>query len=100
MFTIMQHGNTTSFSGIYLFDVKTPGSTSFYCNNGFRYCNGGAKYCQTVDIPEGNVIIFPSELLHYVTRTEQRTTFSFNVNPAFCTMSTGLNFGLKKIARS
>jgi hypothetical protein len=70
------------YSGIYLLDLNEPNSTIFYENNPVSAFNtdGHAVNFKTDDFEEGSVIIFPSELEHYVNPcVNNRMTVSFNI---------------------
>jgi len=70
----------TDFSGIYIVKLEEKNTTRFY-----RHGNSGTfslfeQYYDTSHITEGNVIIFPSSLLHWVLPTQkERCSFSFSV---------------------
>lgn len=76
------HENTSStFSGAYLLDVNEINSTVFTDFSPMFYLQ---KEHHTRDIVEGSVIIFPSNLLHYVNPSKQeRYTLSFNISTVF-----------------
>jgi len=75
-------GGSETFSGIYLLDVKEKNSTVFYQQNSLRcFSPGKSHYFSTENIEEGYVIIFPSELAHFVKPSvNSRTTISFNIS--------------------
>ena len=77
------HGAT--FSGIYLFELNEPNTTTFFTNNSvYEYGNGPGSYYTTEHIKEGNVLIFPSEFSHMVRKTSKfRITISFNLKCIF-----------------
>lgn len=69
-----------SYSGIYLLDCDEPNPTSFYVPLGRRE----SKTTFTTEfMKEGTVILFPSDMLHYVKPcVKRRVTIAFNL---FCT---------------
>jgi len=70
------------FSGIYIIDQKGENKTSFI-NNNFGILDSHV-HTRDMNIKEGTVIIFPSNLLHYVNPVEdERCTVSFNVKCEF-----------------
>jgi hypothetical protein len=70
------------FSGIYILDQKGENKTSFI-NNNFGILDSQV-HTKNMDIKEGTVIIFPSNLLHYVNPVEdERCTVSFNIRCDF-----------------
>lgn len=77
---IHRHGDST-FSGIYLLDLREENNTVFYSTG------GDARFDElktTKDLVEGEVILFPSHLLHYVEQTKKRrATIAFNVKMEF-----------------
>lgn len=77
------HGAT--FSGIYLFELNEPNTTTFFTNNSvFEYGGGPGSHYTTEHIKEGNVLIFPSEFSHLVRKTSEfRITISFNLKCVF-----------------
>jgi hypothetical protein len=77
---------TSHFSGIYLMDLNEDNTTVFVDKNECKiYCpTSNIANFRTDHIGEGNVIIFPSELLHFVNPSlENRTTVSFNINSEY-----------------
>ena len=77
---VHDHGGA-SFSGIYLLELNEANSTAFFHQGQVSYLQGDFR---TEEITEGNVIIFPSCLPHYVNPTlKKRTTISFNVFTEF-----------------
>ena len=71
------------FSGIYIMDQKGENKTSFIHNN-FWILDTVIHTKNLEDIKEGTVIIFPSNLLHYVNPVEdERCTISFNIRCEF-----------------
>lgn len=74
------------YSGIYLMELDEPNSTIFYESNTPSAFNssGSALSYTTSDFEEGTVIIFPSELEHYVNPcVNNRVTVSFNIYSTF-----------------
>ena len=73
--------NFPSFSGIYLMDVNEPNTTGFIVMDQIYYLNSTIT---TTNIKEGSVIIFPSNLPHYVNPVkDNRYTVSFNITSRF-----------------
>lgn len=73
--------NFPSFSGIYLMDVNEPNTTGFIVMDQIHYLNSTVL---TKDIKEGSVILFPSNLPHYVNPVkDNRYTVSFNIISRF-----------------
>ena len=71
------------FSGIYILHQKGPNKTSFFMNN-YGILDHHINTSDMDDIKEGTVIIFPSNLLHYVNPVEdERCTISFNIKCEF-----------------
>ena len=71
------------FSGIYILDQTGPNKTSFFSNN-YGILDSCIHTKDMDDIKEGTVIIFPSNLLHYVNPVEdERCTISFNIKCEF-----------------
>jgi len=78
------HFSMVSFSGIYLLDLNEENTTTFYTTQANYSCYSPDynPLCvfKTNHIPEGSIIIFPSELSHYVNPcVNSRTTISFNI---------------------
>lgn len=70
----------SSFSGIYILSLDEVNTTSFY-NKSQHYSSGTYT---TKSMKEGTVIIFPSDLVHYVNPVKKdRTTISFNIQTTF-----------------
>lgn len=74
------------YSGIYIMELNEKNTTTFLDKNSIR--SWGKKTeshnFTTKHIEEGSVIIFPSELLHYVNPcVGERTTISFNITSIF-----------------
>jgi len=71
--------NRTHFSGIYIMDQTGENKTSFI-NNNFGILDQQLHTKDIDDIKEGSVILFPSNLLHYVNPVDDpRCTISFNI---------------------
>ncbi len=73
---------TIHYSGIYLLDLKENNTTVFIDNTHCKLydTSSGFKNFKTDHITEGNVIFFPSELMHFVNPCfTDRTTVSFNI---------------------
>lgn len=73
----------SSLSGIYLLDLQEENKTVFY-----SYASNNSSLCygvkETKDIEEGNIILFPSHLLHYVLPcNKERITIAFNIKVDF-----------------
>jgi hypothetical protein len=74
------------FSGVYLLELSghynntvwyNGGSNTFFCESTMTF---GQKKSIDNDITEGNIIIFPSALPHYVPNTKsKKVTLSFNI---------------------
>ena len=75
--------NGSAYSGIYLLkmDPREINPTTFYYNNTPAHYEGGKQIqYRTGDYREGSVIIFPSDLQHYVKPAKHnRITISFNI---------------------
>ena len=73
----------TTYSGVYIveMDEREVNPTTFYYENVPCHWHGGrAVQYRTEDVKEGSVLIFPSDLMHYVKPTKhQRTSISFNI---------------------
>ena len=75
--------NGCHFSGIYIIDQNGDNKTSFIHNN-FGILDNQIHTKNMDDIKEGTVLIFPSNLLHYVNPTDsKRCTISFNIKCEF-----------------
>lgn len=71
------------FSGIYIIDQKGSNKTSFIKND-FGILDSQVHTKDIEDIKEGTVIIFPSNLLHYVNPVEdERCSIAFNIHCKF-----------------
>lgn len=84
---------SSSYSGIYILHSEESNKTVFYQQGPSPGAPvSGAINYRTDHITEGNVIIFPSNLLHYVLPCERpRTTIAFNI---ISTYSADLDRGL------
>jgi hypothetical protein len=71
------NGDDCLYSGIYLMHLDCPNTTAFLS----RHANIFLTETKTTEkYPEGTVLIFPSELLHYVNPVEKtKYTISFNI---------------------
>lgn len=70
------------FSGVYLLDVAEENPLLFFSQGAAntRFTDGTYR----PDVQEGDIVLFPSELPHYVMPcTERRTTVAFNVTCEF-----------------
>ena len=77
------HTGDGNLSGIYLLHLEEKNKTVFY-----SYVSGNSGLChehkKTDEIEEGNIILFPSHLLHYVLPSkEKRITVAFNIKIDF-----------------
>jgi hypothetical protein len=73
----------SSLSGIYLLQLQEENKTVFY-----SYSSTNSSLCseikKTTDIEEGNIILFPSHLSHYVLPCDKkRITIAFNIKVDF-----------------
>jgi hypothetical protein len=77
------HSNS-EWSGIYIVEMSQPNPTFFLYNstsNSPAFCT---SFNTEKDAKEGNVLIFPSHLVHWVhTTCEERLTVSFNVGSTY-----------------
>jgi len=73
----------TTLSGVYFLELNEPNNTVFYSYGAsMSQFVTGSK--QTKFIEEGDILLFPSHLLHYVLpSTKERTTIAFNVECEF-----------------
>jgi len=74
------HSGTSSFSVIYIVKLEGENTTWFHQDGppGFEYL-----YCAK-DAQEGDVLIFPSNLVHYVSPSlHSRITIAFNISSSF-----------------
>ncbi len=73
----------SSFSGIYLLKLKSKNDTCFVNSGTSMNCFtiNSMQTLNTSNLTEGHVIIFPSELMHYVTPnlSKDRISVSFNI---------------------
>jgi uncharacterized protein (TIGR02466 family) len=77
------HSNS-EWSGIYIVEMSQPNPTFFMYNS----TSNSPAFCTSLNTEEnakeGNVIIFPSHLVHWVhTTCEERLTVSFNVGSTY-----------------
>jgi uncharacterized protein (TIGR02466 family) len=77
------HPNS-EWSGVYIVEMSQPNPTFFMYNS----TSNSPAFCTSLDTEksakEGNVIIFPSHLIHWVhTTCEKRLTVSFNVGSTY-----------------
>lgn len=80
---IHNHEKSSTYSGIYLISLEENNTTNFVYPQHLRcYTNETLYTLNTSNLDEGHVIIFPSELMHYVnpTLSQNRLTISFNIN--------------------
>ena len=77
--THVGHGN--SYSGIYLLSLLEPNTTVFYSHLASCSMPGAINAAfQTRFAQEGDILLFPSALMHYVLPAKTpRTTIAFNV---------------------
>lgn len=83
---VHQHSGQTSnfFSGIYLIDLEDKNTTYFYQSGPRSDFNTFGYTFPTSHIEEGNVIIFPSFLEHYVNPVVgKKVSISFNVATSY-----------------
>jgi len=72
-------GKDSSFSGIYIVNLNEENKTVFYSYNA-SMVGTGTEVKQLKEAKEGDIIIFPSNLLHYVLPCEQtRDSIAFNI---------------------
>jgi hypothetical protein len=74
-----------SFSGIYLMDLTEENKTFFHDKSNIQcFTSDGSITLSTENFEEGYVILFPSELSHYVNQcVNSRTTVSFNIATSY-----------------
>lgn len=71
-------GENSTISGIYILELNEPNKTVFCCPSHISRLVDPAK--QTKEIEEGNIILFPADMLHYVLPCQNsRTTIAFNI---------------------
>jgi hypothetical protein len=76
---IHTHVPNSNLSGIYLLHLEEKNKTVFYSYNS-SICGLSSPVKQLVEAEEGDIIIFPSVLLHYVIPCEKpRATIAFNI---------------------
>jgi hypothetical protein len=68
-----------AYSGVYFLDLSEPNKTVFFSH--LASISGTTPSHKTTDfIEEGDILIFPSTLMHYVMPAERsRTTIAFNI---------------------
>ena len=70
----------SSFSGIYILNLNEENKTVFCSYNASMFI-AGTEVKQLKEAKEGDIIIFPSNLLHYVLPCEQtRDSIAFNIS--------------------
>lgn len=81
---VHSHG-CAGYSGIYLLELTEPNTTIFYSYlAGLSNVAASATF-KTEFASEGDILLFPSSMLHYVVPTKNaRTTVAFNVNCTGC----------------
>lgn len=73
----------SDISGIYLLDLNEENTTAFY-SFGASTTNTAKEIYKANKLQEGDIVLFPSHLLHYVLPSvKQRTTIAFNINCEF-----------------
>lgn len=76
---VHNHVPNCNLSGIYLLHLEEKNKTVFYSYNS-SICGFLEPNKQLVEAEEGDIIIFPSSLLHYVLPCEKpRATIAFNI---------------------
>jgi len=76
----------STYSGIYILKLNEENQTTFVDSNFIKSWNMKQNFYvfETCHIEEGNVIIFPSELMHYVNPCkDHRISISFNIKSTF-----------------
>jgi hypothetical protein len=69
-----------SFCGIYILELKEENTTSFHQEG----CEPMASVYTTEHLPEGSLILFPSDLLHEVGKNKSfRSSIAFDINCEF-----------------
>lgn len=78
-------GYGDSYSGIYLLSLSEPNTTVFYSHLASCSMSGAVdSVFQTSFAQEGDILLFPSTLMHYVLPSKTpRTTIAFNVKCAY-----------------
>jgi hypothetical protein len=77
------HTSRLDLSGIYILKLEEQNKTVFYS---YPTANNRLSHAvkQTTEVKEGDIMLFPAELLHYVLPCEKdRITVSFNVDFVF-----------------
>jgi hypothetical protein len=75
------HHRPSDFSGIYFIELEGKNTTTFY----HHHISQMLEQNKTLDkIKEGDVVIFPSSLMHSVRKSNcKKTSISFNINCQF-----------------
>jgi hypothetical protein len=78
---VHSHSNKrSSFSGIYILNLNEENKTVFYSYNA-SIAGTGTEVKELKEAKEGDIIIFPSSLLHYVLPCERtRDSIAFNIS--------------------
>jgi hypothetical protein len=73
----------SNYSGVYFLELSEPNATVFYSQvTAVNKTANPSK--ETKFIEEGDILLFPSNLSHYVLPSKnQRTTIAFNINCGF-----------------
>lgn len=79
------HVHDGSLAGVYLLEQNEPCPLNFLYVNPFSlHPNSGGEVQFAPDAKEGDVLLFPSRLTHWVAPTiNHRASISFNLNPSF-----------------
>lgn len=74
----------STYSGVYFLHLEEPNTTVFYSSVAATNAGLVTPAKQTEFTVEGDVLLFPSSLLHYVTPAKkQRVTIAFNIDCAY-----------------
>jgi hypothetical protein len=74
----------STYSGIYFLSLDEPNTTVFYSNVASTHAGLVSPTKKTEFIAEGDILLFPSTLMHYVTPAKKRrTTVAFNITCAY-----------------
>jgi hypothetical protein len=80
---IHSHSSKPTFSGIYVLNADEVNKTVFY-SYGASLISYTKQSKQLTEVKEGNIVLFPSNLLHYVLPCEaERITIAFNIDCEF-----------------
>ena len=80
---IHSHSNKSTFSGIYVLNADEVNKTVFY-SYGASLLGYIKEAKQLTEVKEGDIVLFPSNLLHYVLPCEkERVTIAFNIDCEF-----------------